>query len=186
MIVVLGGSRYVHSLPYEIETLLINGIQNSNKYFVGDAPGIDTAFQEFLRKKSYQYVKVFSSAGYIRNNLGNWESELIDAGLKSKSNAVHAFKDRHMCTMADRGMMIWDGKSAGTLSNVIDLVAQGKSCDIWVAQNSELINFDSSSDLDKWSSDFPDALIEAKKRLSTFYNRQNRKIKLSSQLGLFE
>ena len=68
--------------------------------------------------------KVYS----IRNNLGNWQVEKVESGLKSKSSAVHAFKDRKMSQIADVGLMIWDCKSAGTLSNVIDLLEQGKNC----------------------------------------------------------
>jgi hypothetical protein len=186
MTIVLGGSRHIFLLPQEIEDHVSKEITANEKFYVGDAPGADTAFQNFLRKRSYQQVKIFSSAGYIRNNLGNWDSELVDTGLKSKSNSTHAFKDRHMCSEADSGIMIWDGRSAGTLGNVIDLVNQGKSCYMWAVQDSELIQFDNPASLDNWMLNYPEVRDEAQRRLSTFRKRQARKIKNEAQLGLFK
>lgn len=185
MTIVLGGSRHIFLLPQEIEDQILKEITASEKFYVGDAPGADTAFQDFLRKNSYPKVKIFSSAGYIRNNLGNWDSQQVETGLKSKGNSTHAFKDRHMCSEANRGIMIWDGRSAGTLGNVIDLLKQGKSCYLWVAQDSELLQFDNPTSLDKWMADYPEVRDEAQKRLSTFRKRQAKKMKIESQPGLF-
>lgn len=175
MYFVLGGSRHIQQLPAEVKELLTEKIDKNYEFVIGDAPGSDTAFQAFFLQKKYLRVKIYSSAGYIRNNLGNWDWELIDSGLKSKSNAVHAFKDRYMCKIANSGIMIWDCQSAGTLSNVIDLVRQGKNCYIWVAPDSDLYQFDNQKSLDKWMDAYQDVKDEALKRLSRFYKRQDKK-----------
>jgi hypothetical protein len=111
--------------------------------------------------------------------------EKIDSGLKSKSSAVHAFKDRKMCQIADVGLMIWDCQSAGTLSNVIDLIDQGKNCFIWVAPDSDLYQFDSSISLDKWMKAYPEVRDEAFKRLSTYRKREAKRLNENSQPELF-
>jgi len=186
MKIVLGGSRHLEFIPNEITERLQEWMESSSEFLVGDAPGTDRAFQMFLVSRQYLSVTVFTSADEIRNNLGNWQVEKVDSGLKSKSNAVHAFKDRKMSQIADVGLMIWDCKSAGTLSNVIDLIGQGKNCFIWVAPDSDLYQFDNSDSLEKWMENFPEVRDEALKRLSTFHKREAKRDSLDSQPGLFD
>ena len=100
--------------------------------------------------------------------------------LKSKSNALHAFKDREMCKRADLGLMIWDQESAGTLSNAIDLLSQGKSCYIYNALDQEFVKFDTSNSLDKWLETYPEVAAEALSRLNRFRNRMKIGSKLDS------
>ena len=185
MKVVLGGSRHLEFIPTEIADRLNEWMENSVEFLVGDAPGTDRAFQAFLQYKNYRAVTVYTSAEEIRNNLGNWKAERIESGLKSKSSAVHAFKDRKMSEIADLGLMIWDCKSAGTLSNLIDLVDQGKSCYTWVAPDSDLYQFDNPTSLEKWMAVYPEVRDEAKKRLATYSKRQAKRSSHDSQPGLF-
>ena len=172
-------------IPQEIGDRLTEWIENNSEFLVGDAPGTDKAFQMFLKSKSCHDVTVYTSADEIRNNLGNWKVEKIESGLKSKSSAVHAFKDRKMSEVADIGLMIWDCKSAGTLSNVIDLLTQGKNCLIWVAPDSDLYQFDNSASLDKWMANYSEVRDEALKRLSTFHKREVKRVSQDSQPELF-
>jgi hypothetical protein len=185
MKIVLGGSRHLEFIPNEIADRLLEWMESSSEFLVGDAPGTDRAFQMFLKSKKYAAVTVYTSADEIRNNLGNWEVERVESGLKSKSSAVHAFKDRKMSQIADIGLMIWDCKSAGTLSNLIDLIGQGKNCYIWVAPDSDLYQFDNSSSLEKWMETYPEVRDEALKRLSTFNKREAKRVILDSQPDLF-
>ena len=185
MKIVLGGSRHLEFIPNEIAERLQEWTESSSEFLVGDAPGTDRAFQMFLKSKEYPAVTVYTSADEIRNNLGNWQVEKVESGLKSKSNAVHAFKDRKMSQIADIGLMIWDCKSAGTLSNVIDLLSQGKNCFIWVAPDSDLYQFDNSVSLEKWMENYPEVRDEALKRLSTFRKREAKKVSEDSQPDLF-
>lgn len=185
MKIVLGGSRHLEFIPKEVGDRLNEWIESSSEFLVGDAPGMDRAFQMFLKSKKYPVVSVYTSADEIRNNLGNWKVEKVESGLKSKSNAVHAFKDRKMSQIADIGLMIWDCKSAGTLSNVIDLLEQGKNCFVWVAPDSDLYQFDNSDSLNKWMTSYPEVRDEALKRLSTFRKREAKRENEDSQPELF-
>ncbi len=185
MKVVIGGSRHLEYVPQEVGERLNEWMEESCEFLVGDAPGTDRAFQLFLKSKKFPAVTVYTSAEEIRNNLGNWQVEKVESGLKSKSNAVHAFKDRKMSQIADIGLMIWDCKSAGTLSNVIDLLDQGKNCFIWVAPDSDLYQFDNSVSLEKWMKNYPEVRDEALKRLSTFHKREAKRVSLDSQPDLF-
>jgi hypothetical protein len=183
VIVVLGGSRHLEFIPGEVAQKLDDLITQDSDFFVGDAPGSDRAFQKYLFSKKYSAVRIFSSADEVRNNLGNWPSEKIDSGLKSKSSAVHAFKDRHMTANADIGIMVWDGESAGTLSNVIDLLDAGKECYLYLGIEQEFFKVDNKVSLAKLLTKYPDALAEANKRLDTFRNRQNKRAADSESLA---
>lgn len=178
MSVVLGGSRKIDRLPLEIQDLLASMMNDQMEFVVGDAIGSDLAFQKHFLLSKYKAVTVYSSAGYVRNNVGHWPYQLIDSGLKSKSNATHAIKDRKMVEIAKSGIMIWDSESAGTLSNLIDLVEQEKECYLWLASESELSRFDNVKSLEKFLTDFPEQTEEAKKRLHRF---RKRKLKSSQQ-----
>ena len=90
-----------------------------------------------------------------------------------------------MSEVADIGLMIWDCKSAGTLSNVIDLIEQGKNCYVWVAPDSDLYQFDNSDSLNHWMESYPEVRDEALKRLSTFRKREIKRVSENSQPGLF-
>jgi hypothetical protein len=177
MKIVLGGSRFLEKIPQNLIELIKEWNDSGSEFLVGDAPGADSAFQKALLNFGSKSVTVYSSAGYIRNNYGDWVSKEIESGLQSKSNAIHAFKDRFMTSIADTGLMLWDCESAGTLSNVIDLVESGKSCRIWVALDSELYNFDNLPSLEKWLKQYPEVTEEAQKRLKTFRRREAKRTK---------
>jgi len=179
MKVFLGGSRHLSFIPEEVAIKLDDLINDEGTFLVGDAPGSDSAFQSYLARKKYNDVLIFTSAGYVRNNFGNWPAEHVDSGLKSKSAASHAFKDRHMAEMCDLGIMIWDGDSAGTLSNIIDLVDQGIDCYLYVAHEQQFFRIDSKSSLQLATAKYPNVYEEAQKRIGTFRNREKKRIKKS-------
>lgn len=181
MSIVLGGSRKIDRLPFEIHDLLADKMNDLEEFIVGDAIGSDLAFQKFFLHSKYKAVTVYSSAGYVRNNIGQWPEQLIDSGLKSKSNATHAIKDRKMVECASSGIMIWDSESAGTLSNVIDLVEQQKECALWLAAESELCRFDNLKSLEKFLLNYPEQTEEAKKRLKRFRNREIKSTQTEEQ-----
>ena len=174
MLVVLGGTRKVGKLPLEVLDLLRTYVNKKSLFLVGDAPGIDTAFQKELKKLKVDGVTVCSSAEEVRNNIGNWSEKIIESGLISKSNARHAAKDRFMTKEADLGVMVWDTQSAGTLANVLDLVGMGKECLLFNLVDSELIRFDSQVSLDRYLKLHPEVTLEARKRNTSYAKRQKK------------
>jgi hypothetical protein len=171
MKIVLGGSRKLEFIPEIVTDELLLMMRESSSFLIGDAPGIDSIFQKFMAGAKYENVEIFSSAGYVRNNFGKWPEQQIETPLKSKSNALHAFKDREMCKRADLGIMVWDQESAGTLSNSLDLLDQEKTCFIYDAVEQEFIRFETRLNLDKWLEKHGEIASEAHARLTRFRNR---------------
>lgn len=122
----IGGSRHVSRLPAEVKKRLDNVIASHHQVIVGDANGADKAVQKHFSDARYSNVTVFCSGDAPRNNLGSWTTHRVDVPKGTKGFQFYAAKDREMAREADFGLMIWDGKSPGTVLNVLRLVQAGK------------------------------------------------------------
>lgn len=124
--VFVGGSRHVSRLPVNIKERLDTIIEKQHQVVVGDANGADKAVQKHLAERTYRDVTVFCSGAEPRNNLGAWNTHNINPPRGVKGFQFYAAKDREMARAADFGLMIWDGKSPGTILNVLRLIQAGK------------------------------------------------------------
>src|SRR5258708_946678 len=61
-----------------------------------------------------------------RNNVGSWPIRSIAAPNHRKDFSYYAAKDIVMSQEAGCGVIFWDGKSKGTLQNILNLMAAGK------------------------------------------------------------
>lgn len=131
--VFLSGSRRISRLNEEIRRRLHDIIQQNFRIVVGDANGADKALQKYFADVSYPNVTVYCSGETCRNNLGSWESKkvLVDSHLKGRE--FYTQKDKKMADDADYGVMLWDGKSAGTLSNVVELLKRNKKALVYLS-----------------------------------------------------
>lgn len=121
MKVFIAGPRALSSLDEKVKRRLLNIVNNDITIIVGDANGIDKAVQQFLYAHQYHNVIVYASGGNVRNNIGNWQVEKVEVTDKVTGFGFYAAKDIKMAGDADYGFMIWNGKSKGTLNNIINL-----------------------------------------------------------------
>jgi adenine-specific DNA-methyltransferase len=142
----VGGSRRVSRLPAQAKDRLNNVIGSGLHVLVGDANGADKAVQKHLLESAYRKVTVFCSGDRCRNNLANWPIHAIQAPKQAKGFQLYALKDREMAQEADCGLMIWDGKSSGTVLNVLRLIAAGKKVDLLNAPEKSAISFTTPAD----------------------------------------
>ncbi|MFK0333801.1 addiction module antidote protein [Rhizobium sp. NPDC090275] len=124
--VFIGGSRHISRLPARAKERLNNIIENGHHVVVGDANGADKAVQKHLSDAAYEKVTVFCSGDKPRNNFGEWRTQNIMPPKHVKGFQFYTAKDREMAREADFGFMIWDGKSPGTVLNVLRLIKAGK------------------------------------------------------------
>jgi hypothetical protein len=130
--VFIGGSRAVFRLNSTIREKLDDFIGRQCAILIGDANGADKAVQEHLADHRYQHVLVYCM-DRCRNNLGNWPIQHVQAPGTRKDFAYYAAKDLAMARDANCGVMLWDGKSKGTLNNVQQLLSQGKKTLVYLA-----------------------------------------------------
>jgi hypothetical protein len=123
--VFIGGSRAVSRLNHTIREKLDDLIARQCEILVGDANGADKAAQEHLAQQQYQHVIVYCM-NTCRNNAGNWPTKQVEASGNRKDFAYYAAKDLAMARDSKCGVMLWDGKSKGTLNNLQQLLTQQK------------------------------------------------------------
>jgi probable addiction module antidote protein len=145
----IGGSRHISRLPAEVKTRIDNVITSGHHVIVGDANGADKAVQKHLLDSRYDKVTVFCSGNEARNNLGSWPIHCVDTIKNIKGFQFYAAKDRQMAHEADFGLMIWDGKSPGTILNVLRLIIAGKISVLFNVPEKAAINLKS---IDQWKS----------------------------------
>jgi adenine-specific DNA-methyltransferase len=153
----VGGSRHISRLPAEIMDRLKNVMANQHCVLVGDANGVDKAVQKFFADATYGNVMVFCTGEKFRNNLGHWPTHHVEPPKGAKGFQFYAAKDREMAAKADFGLMIWDGKSSGTLLNVLRLARAGKISVLYNAPEKKSINIAPSS-WDSFLASFSDEL----------------------------
>jgi hypothetical protein len=124
--VFIGGSRRVSRLGAPVHARLDKIMDKGLAVIVGDANGADKSVQQYLFSKHYDKVEVFCSGTACRNNVGHWRTRLIETDTHDKGLQFYTAKDRAMSNEATYGFMVWDGKSTGTLLNVLRLLRQDK------------------------------------------------------------
>lgn len=157
--VFIGGSRRLSRLNNDLKRRLDNIIKKGLTVIIGDANGADKAVQRYLADKRYDKVIVFSSAGGCRNNIANWPSRAITGALGARGFAYYAAKDRAMAGQADYGLMLWDGHSRGTLTNIVDLVQQGKPVLVYLTPERSFATLRGARQLAEWLSGFDPTIL---------------------------
>jgi len=147
MKVFIGGSRRISQLNIEVKKRLQNIIDQSFTVLIGDAKGADKAVQKFFAEKRYSEVIIYCSGSKCRNNLGGWPTVNIEVKKKLKGIAFYMIKDERMVVEADYGFMLWDGKSAGTLNNILNLLKQQKNLLLYFLPKKQLLSISSLQQL---------------------------------------
>lgn len=144
--VFIGGSRAVARLNAAVRERLDNIVNQGLTVLIGDAHGADKAVQKYLAAREYENVVVFCMEGRCRNNVGHWATRAVPAASPRRDFEYYATKDRKAAEEASYGFMLWDGKSRGSLSNVVNLLKEGKTVLVYFAP---LRSFDTLHRLDE-------------------------------------
>ena len=131
--VFVAGSRQISRLPAEVGRRLDTMIEKGFQILVGDANGADKAVQRYLADKSYPNVLVHCMKDHCRNNVGNWPTREVAAPRGVRGFDYYSLKDRTMAETAEYGLMLWDGKSKGTVNNVVSLSRDHKPVVVYIA-----------------------------------------------------
>jgi hypothetical protein len=145
--VFIGGSRAVSRLNTTIVSKLDELIGRQCLIFVGDANGADKAVQQHFAKRGYQHVLVYCM-DQCRNNVGSWPTRNVTSPSSRRDFAYYAAKDQAMAEDAKCGIMLWDGKSKGTLNNIQQLIASGKKTLVYLAVDKAFHKIGSEQELD--------------------------------------
>jgi hypothetical protein len=169
----IAGSMNIKNLDRKIRERIDKIVDSGYSVVVGDADGADTSIQDYLHLKCADQVTVYCSGESARNNVGNWPLANVVTKAAPGTRAFFTAKDVEMANVADYGLMIWDTKSTGTLSNVLELLSRKKKSYVFV--NKDKV-FKAVGDVDQ--------LAELVKCMSDHArNKADEKIRLMERIG---
>jgi hypothetical protein len=145
--VFIGGSRAISRLNPVIRERLDDLMRRGCSILIGDANGADKMVQQYLADQGYRDVLIYCMSR-CRNNVGNWPIKRVESDSKTKDFAYYAAKDSAMARDAKCGVMLWDGASKGTLSNIQNLIGLGKKVLVYLSTAQSFIKLNHQTDLD--------------------------------------
>lgn len=131
--VFVAGSRKISRLPVEVKSRIDIMVEKGFQILIGDANGADKAVQRYLAEQAYRNVVVHCMENHCRNNVGNWPTRQVPAPRDARGFAYYSLKDRAMAEVAEFGLMLWDGKSKGTINNIVTLSRRNKPIVVYIA-----------------------------------------------------
>lgn len=137
--VFIAGSITIKRLHPMVRERIQNVVTSEFEIIVGDADGADSSIQQYLKSIGASRTTVYCSGASPRNNLGGWAVHGIETGYEPGSRAFFTAKDLAMAEVADFGLMVWDAKSTGTLSNVIELLGRKKKSVVFVNKEERFV-----------------------------------------------
>ena len=130
--VFIAGSRQITRLPADVKNRIDTMVDKGFQILVGDANGADKAVQRYLADKAYPNVLVHCMENHCRNNVGIWPTFQVASPQGARGFDYYSVKDRAMAESAEYGLMLWDGKSKGTINNVVNLARRNKVVVVYV------------------------------------------------------
>jgi len=131
--VFLSGSRKINQLDETVKIRLSTIVEKGFRVIVGDANGADKAFQTYLAGMDYTNVTVFCSGPECRKNIGQWNVKHVSVDTNLKGRDFYTQKDKAMAGEADYGLVLWDGESPGSISNVIEMLKRSKRVVVYLS-----------------------------------------------------
>jgi len=146
-IVFIAGSLSIKRLHPLFRERIKAVVESGFGIVVGDADGADTSIQNALLELGAEKVTVYCSGNKPRNNVGGWPIESVHSTQESGTRAFFIAKDIKMAEVANYGLMVWDAKSTGTLSNVIELLSHERSSRVFVNKKHTFITVSDANGL---------------------------------------
>ena len=168
--VFIAGSISISRLHEKVADRINKIVSSDFDVVVGDADGADTSIQECLKRYQAGKVTVYCTGDSPRNNVAEWPVHRVVSKAKAGTRAYFTAKDIEMARNSDYGLMVWDCKSTGTLSNVIELLKEKKKSVVFVNKNKDFITISDKAGLERlvaFMSDHARAKAEEKMSLST-------------------
>lgn len=147
--VFFGGSRKMGRLSQAVRERTDNIIANGYLILLGDANGADKAMQTYLAEKNYRNVLVFCMGEVCRNNIGKWKTQNVHSSRNKKDFNYYSTKDVVMSDEGDYGFMLWDGKSKGTLNNILNLCERNKKVLVYFSPTKSFYTVKDRQDVSK-------------------------------------
>ena len=168
----ISGSMRIKNINKLVVGRIENIVRGKFTILVGDANGVDASVQQILSNKKYKKVKVYCTGNHPRNNIGDWETIPVYSDHKPKTRLFFTAKDIRMANHCDFGLMVWDSKSTGTLSNVFELLKNEKTSVVFVNKLKQFFNVSNFAEFEKLVSVMSESA----------FNKADKKIQLKKKI----
>lgn len=179
----LSGSRTIRRLGRVIQDRIQDMIDRDFRIVVGDANGADRAMQSYLTEQGYRNVVVFCVGDKCRNNIGSWPTESVRVDSSLRGRAPYTQRDAAMAAHADFGLVLWDGKSEGSLNNVFELLKQNKKAEVFFMPREEFMDIGTPDDAETLLQSCGTKILRALED-SRHLRRQMRSLSIGNQKNL--
>lgn len=169
----VSGSRNIKELDSNVKSRIDNIIQKKFEIIIGDAIGVDRQVQCYLADNNVKSVTVYCSNGCPRINIGKWNVRDVLTGHTEGTREFYAAKDLQMAKDCDYGFMVWNGRSTGTLSNVIELLLRNKISVVYLNEHQHFLPVKKLKDLENlmgYMDERAIAVVEKKTNLTAKLN----------------
>lgn len=146
--VFIAGSISISRLHEKVADRINKIVRSDFHVVVGDADGADTSIQECLKQYQAKRVTVYCTGDSPRNNVAEWPVHKVVSKAKTGTRAYFTAKDLEMARDSDYGLMVWDCKSTGTLSNVIELLKGKKKSVVFVNKKKDFVTVSDKNGLE--------------------------------------
>jgi hypothetical protein len=147
--VFVAGSIGIERLDKRVKERIDKIVGSDHEVVVGDAEGVDSSVQEYLGELGSTHVTVFCTGTRPRNNVADWPIKQVFSAAQPGTRAYFTAKDLEMAAVADFGLMVWDCKSTGTLSNVFELLKRKKKSVVFANKLKTFFTVREVSDLEE-------------------------------------
>lgn len=179
--VFISGSISIKTLPDEVVKSFDKIISQDIHVYVGDADGIDTLTQSYFASKNYTNVTVCTIKKHPRSlasNLFNIQQVNYDKNLKSHREQQSS-KDSYMTAHADYSLVVWNGKSKGSFTNIKRAFEHGKKLKIYYTKlqrylTKEELDLPNIKSIYKSNTGYTSSEIVAKIKSSNIYTNISR------------
>lgn len=133
---------YRKKLNKKVSSQIRSYMKDGKQILVGEAPGIDSQVQDFLKKNRYKNVTVYSTGNnprYLANK--KWSTKKVDtAGYEPGSKEYNRQKDIAMTNDATEGLSIIleNGGASATRNNIKRLADQNKKSKVFMLTQNNL------------------------------------------------
>ena len=146
--VFVSGSMKINCLDGRVIDRLKNIVDSNYCVIIGDANGVDSSVQEYLKTQGATSVVVYCSGEKPRNNLGSWMTKNVPTTGKPGTREFFTAKDKTMAEDCDYGLMVWDARCIGTLSYAIELVERKKLALVFVNKAKQFVKVKDVKDIE--------------------------------------
>lgn len=134
---------YRRKLPKQVRSQIDERMKRGDRIIVGEAPGVDRQVQDYLKRKGYKNVEVYTSAKdprYLANK--KWKVNSVDASkYEEGSKEWLAEKDKAMTKVADEGIaVILDEGAKATRANIARMIEDYKDVSVYELSKSGKVN----------------------------------------------